>query len=565
MRLIHRQSGFSLLEVMLAVTVAIALGGLHLTQIRQEVEDLQAKAVGQQLQTVGKALDTYIAMQYSQITAGTNVTGVGTASDPGPRTCTAVSGGHMCRITTDTLRGRGLLPQSFSGQNAYGAEYDYFIRVQGPAPDWRVTGVVRTTTPFVVGGVVRYDLIGTAMYTAGADSGAVRANANTINGLNGTWTERPTDPLPIPAGQLGQLAYRVGYGTSGFAAYVRLDGTVPMSGSLNLGGNNIVNANNIQATGDVNAGRLATTAPRSDAIILGASNASQRTTMGNSGNRLEIRNAGGVRMVDSANNGTALLAGDINIGSLTSSSTGVFAGALQANGLTTTGGANIASAGQISAIGDFTTTNGSFRTTNGSFVTNNGNISAVNGTVTAGSLVITGNATIGNNLTFHTNGAGWFYQAGSNTMTLGNNANLRVPGQVRAGSVHTNGLVEVGTFLRLGSAAVGSGCTASTFAVSGTGRLLQCVSGTYREAGGVNNVVTVNAGTAANAGGTSIATCGTGYRMVSGGYIIEQRNSYNDPTAPGQSFGDPSTNSWRVVNPSDGNTATFRAQAVCVN
>lgn len=554
----------------MAVTVAIALGSLHLSQIRQEVEDTQARTVGEQLQTVGEAFNTYIAMQYGPIVAGTDVVDAGTADDPGPRTCTAVASGHLCQITSDTMRRRGLLPQSFSGQNAYGSQYEYFIRVEGTAPDWRVSGIVRTIDPYVVGGVVRYDLIGSAMYVAGADSGAVRTSVELINGLNGTWTEDPADPLnevPFPVGQLGQLAYRVGYGTSGYAAYVRLDGTTPMDGDLNLGGYNIVNVHNIEAAGDVTAARLATNAPRNDAIILGAENPTDRTTLGNAGNRLEVRNTGGMQLVDDHGNGTSLLAGDINIGSLDSSGTGVFAGAVQANGISTTGGANIHSSGQISAVGDFETTNGSFLTTDGNFITTNGDISAVGGTISAGSLVVTGSATIGNSLTFNANGAGWFYQPGSDTMLLGNNSNLRVTGDVQVdGDLVSDGMVQAGTFLSLAnSSGLNSPCTGNTFSVGANGRLLQCVGGQFREAGGINNVVTVNAPSAAGAGGTSTASCGAGYKMVSGGYILEQRLSYNDPTAPTQSYGNPAGNAWVVINAGDGNSSTFRAHAVCVN
>lgn len=556
-----RQSGFSLLEVMLAVTVAIALGSMQLSQIRRDTEESQGRAVGDQLRIVGSALNTYIAMQYGHLVAGTSVTGAGTADDPGERTCTPAGTGFDCTITAPALVGLGLVPPSFSGQNAYGSTYEYFIHVRGASPNWQVSGIVRTTDPYVVGGMVRYDLIGSAMFAAGADSGTHRSDANTINGLNGTWTDNT-----FPPGQLGQLVYRAGYGTSGFASYVRLDGTTPMSGDLNLGGNDLINVDNVTAAGDMEAARFITDAPRSDAIVLGGADPANLTIMGNNGNALVVRNAGGVQMVDASNSGTNLFAGDINVGSVTASGTGSFAGALQAAGLSTTGGANIHSTGQITAIGDFTTVNGSFRTTNGSFITTNGDISAAAGTISATSLNVTGTATIGNNLTFNANGAGWFYDSVTNTMSLGNNANLRVGGTLRAGNITSDGMVEAGSFLRLTAvSAAGNACSKQTFTRDSTGRLLQCVGGKYIVAGGINNVTTVNAPSAALQGGTSSAACGAGYKMVSGGYIIEQRLTYNDPTAPGQSYGDPSGNRWVVVNPGDGNTASFRAQAVCVN
>lgn len=558
-----RQSGFSLLEVLLAVTVAIALGSMQLSQIRRDTEDAQGRAVGDQLRIVGSALNTYIAMQYGYLITGSSVSGAGTADDPGERTCTPVGTGFDCTISRQALIGLGLVPPSFSGQNAYGSEYEYYIQVRGSAPNWQVSGIVRTEDPYVVGGMVRYDLIGTAMYAAGADSGVVRSDVNIINGLNGTWQTAAGD---YPVGQLGQLVYRAGYGTSGFASYVRLDGTTPLSGDLNLGGNDIVGADNIEADGDVRGARFLTSAPRSDAIILGESDDVNRTILGNSGGAMVVRNPGGVQIVDDANNGTDLLAGDINVGSVTASGTGSFAGALQAAGLSTTGGANIASSGQISATGDFTTNNGSFRTTNGSFVTSNGNISAAAGTISAASLNVTGNATIGNNLTFNANGAGWFYDSSTNTMSLGNNASLRVGGTLRAATVNADSMVEIGSYLKMTTtSAVGGACTSQTFSVDGSGLLLQCVSGQYKVAGGINSVQTINAPSVASTGGTSAAVCPAGYKIVSGGHILESRLSYNDPTAPGQSYADVAGNRWVVLNPADGNTATFRAQAVCAN
>lgn len=557
----HKQSGYSLLEVMLAITVIIALGALQLSDLRRSAENEQAKAVGDQLKTVGLALNTYISMQYGHIVNGTSVTGAGTASDPGERQCTAVTGGYDCTINRNALIGLGLVPPSFTGQNAYGSEYEYFIRVRGAAPDWRVSGMVRTISPYVVNGIIRYDLIGAAMYSAGSDSANVRADINTIDGLNGVWRTSVGD---YPTGTLGQLAYRAGYGTSGFAHYVRLDGTVPMTGNLNLGGHDIQNAQNIRADGEVTAGRIATHTPRADAIVLGANHPTNRTIIGNNGNTLVIRNNGGLRIQGDAEP-ASLVAGDMNIKNLAAAGTGSFGGALQAKGITSTGGSNIHSSGQISSIGDFSTGNGSFRTANGSFVTTNGNISAINGTISAASLNITGDAQIGNNLAFNPNGAGWFYNSSSNSMTLGNNANLLVGGRLIAGTVMSNGNLEAHSLKINNAASEGSGCTPRNFVVDGTGRLLQCVNGVYKAAGGINNVYTVNAVSVAYAGGTSTATCGFGYKMISGGYIIEQRNSYNDPTAPGQSYGNPSGNSWVVVNPGDGNTAAFRAQAVCAN
>lgn len=52
---------------------------------------------------------------------------------------------------------------------------------------------------------------------------------------------------------MGLLGYRVGYNSAMYSVYLRRDGTLPMTGDLNMGGQSINNAKDITASGDVNA------------------------------------------------------------------------------------------------------------------------------------------------------------------------------------------------------------------------------------------------------------------------------------------------------------------------
>jgi len=421
----HRQTGYSLLEVLLAVSVAIAVGSQQLNQIRAEAEAIQSTAVGSQLNTAGRALNTYIGLLRTQLINGVSISGVGTVADPGPRTCvniiTGQGPGWQCTITTETLQRTGILPYAFSGVNAYGSTYDYVIRVQGTAPDWRIDGIVRTTQPYTLGGQIRQDLIGQALVRAGSDSGAVINAGGTINGLSGAWSD---DSWGFGTSQIGMLAYRVGYGASGFNALLRTDGSNAFTNDMNMDGNGFQDVTDVTAANDITAGRLITNTPRTDAIVLGANDAANQTVIGNAGDRLRIQAPDGLRMVDGAGSGTPLSAGDLSVSSVTARGTGIFAGALAAEGLATTNGQNIISTGAISADGDFITSDGSFVTSVGSFNTTNGNLSALGGTIQAQNLNIGGSASVaGGIVRFGSGGAGWFYSEGPNIMDLGGSSN----------------------------------------------------------------------------------------------------------------------------------------------
>lgn len=576
----RHQSGFSLLEVLLAVGVAITLGSMQLNQIRAETESAQAEAAGRQLEVAGRALNTYMGLAHPHLVAGTSVPGAGTVADPGPRTCTAITTsqgpGWQCTITTETLQRTGLLPAAFSGVNSFGSNYDFVIRVQGTAPDWRVDGLVRTTRPYMAGGQVRDDLIGQALSRAGSDSGAVVDTGGTINGLSGIWSDS-TWGFGTPA--VGMLGYRVGYGAAGFNALLRTDGSNSFTDDLDMGGHDILTVDQVQVSNDFRAAKFRAIDPRSDAIVLGASNAANQAVLGNDGNRLRIQTQGGVQFVDAAGNGTPLSAGNIDVGSVTAGGAAIFGGAVTARGLATSGGHNMASTGGISAEGDFVTTEGDFQTAAGNFNTTNGNLSAMGGTVYAQDLRIGGSASVGNTVRFGAAGAGWFYDHGSNTMNLGNNSNLRVGGtgcdltrstpttsddcRAHANSVISEGLLTTRGLRIAARQAPGASCLSSTFATDIAGRMMECMGGTYRIMGGARTVTVVNS-SIAFAGQQVSAACPAGYRMVGGGWLVTQRNTpATDPYAPSKSFGNAGANSWTIENIGTAHTAAFQAQVVC--
>ncbi|PXW62236.1 hypothetical protein DFO55_10165 [Grimontella sp. AG753] len=122
-------------------------------------------------------------------------------------------------------------------------------------PNYIINGLITTTSVWADGGKVRYDLLGKAMQAAGIDSGMTKTDT-AASGYGGQWSELSTDYSNITAA--GLLAYRVGYDSAMYSVYLRRDGTLPMTGDLNMGGQSIYNAQNITAAGTTTTGILKT-------------------------------------------------------------------------------------------------------------------------------------------------------------------------------------------------------------------------------------------------------------------------------------------------------------------
>lgn len=530
------QKGFSLLEVLLAVTIAIGLGSMQLGQLKRETENKQAQIVGQQMRSVGNAFNAYLAQNYGRIVDMENINAPGTAQAPGPLACNA--GTRICTITSDTLRRSGLLPASFSGRNSYGSTYNYYIRVTGSSARWNVDGIVVTNDPYMVGGAVRHDMIGVAMTEAGADSGSTRTVANQINGYNGTWLETSYPQV----NQIGLLAFRAGYGASNNSAYLRVDGSLPMEGDLRMGNHDIVEGRNITASGQIRAGSFRTEAARADAIQLGtgadgAPNANQ-TTIGNSSSspdRLKITNNGGLELVSTAGSYTDLYTRNITgSGNLNITGTGYFGGAVESDSLTTRNAVlargGVTSEGVVSSTGGYTTETGSYQTTNGSVsalcTSNSSNASC--GQIQSRDLIVTRNGSVGGNLTvagrtqimgdLNIRASGWRYDDASNTLATTTNTNFT------ANNITAQGYMNLGT----ARGTSGQACTlpSGTIGLDNTsGQVIACSGGVWRGSALTNTYSITGA-----AGRTSTAVCAANERVTGCTAVYISRGTVDDPS-----------------------------------
>jgi type II secretory pathway pseudopilin PulG len=570
----RQQLGFTLIEVLLALGIMISIGGLAMSQLRRGDETAQARAAGEQLKLVGLALNQYIALQYTNITNMVTVTGSGSVADPGPRTCNSPSAG-FCTVTSDTLRLNGLLPSNFSGRNAYGAQYLYYIRRQGAGPNWQVDGMVVTDTAYNNGGATpRYDLLGTAMQEAGADSGMTRSVATRIEGYNGAWLDSG-----FPVNTLGLLAYRGGYASSGFSAYLRLDGSTPMTGDLNMNAHNITGAATLEST----TGLVVDNEGTSN-LILG--NTAGGTTFGAATGSLAIRNTGGVALVSPASNAVfePLRAGATTVDNLSALTVSTTAnGNITANG---SGNISTTSGGIFTGSGNITTTSGSISAggaasniiAGGSVVSKSaaggvfseGNLYAgYDGTTSAASSYV---STTGSGGWYNaTYGGGWVMTDANWVRTYSTIPVLITGNLTVQGTTTSTGRLTANEYIQLqGTGTSGTACPAGSpsaglLGIQADGTLLACKAGTWAKTNGFSSVTQASGASACGAT-KSQATCPAGYSLMGGGYaLISQAQAYSNE-APQQSYpniaaGAIPANTWVVTSGDAG--SCFQATAIC--
>jgi len=242
-RFIVVKKGFTLVELILTLAVVSVISFTVFQSMNKDFEDKQADAAGEQIKNVGMAVNNYIVNHYDVLSKLSNSNGL--PEDLGPRVCD--SNTKVCEITVETLANEGMLPPSYLNKNVYGAGYKISITRKGSSPYWNISSLITTDKPLFKNGVIRYDLLGKAMQKAGSDSGMTKTLLNRMDGFKGTWNATQTDYPNI--NNLGLLGYIAGYGSNSYSAFLRRDGTLPMTGDLNLGTKNIYNINNVTASG----------------------------------------------------------------------------------------------------------------------------------------------------------------------------------------------------------------------------------------------------------------------------------------------------------------------------
>ena len=239
------QKGFTLIELMMVISIGLLMTFISFQQMLKEHENTTAKIAGQQIKQIGNSVNSYIAVHYDKIAILKNSENI--TQDPGPRICNNEN--STCEISLQTLINEGLLPLTYNNKNIFNSDYKIILRRSGNSPYYNVTGLITTDNPWFGNNNnnIRYDLLGKAMQEAGIDSGMTRDIPSVLSGYKGLWTHNTAEFSNV--NKLGQLGFQVGYGSYSYSIYLRRDGTLPMTGNLNMGSQSINNVKDITAYG----------------------------------------------------------------------------------------------------------------------------------------------------------------------------------------------------------------------------------------------------------------------------------------------------------------------------
>ncbi|WP_072171017.1 type II secretion system protein [Trabulsiella odontotermitis] len=433
-----KQKGFTLIELILTLTVIAIISFVTFQSLNKDFENKQAAVLGEQISNVGTGVNNYIVNHYDVLSKLTDSAGNGL--DPGPRTCDATK--QICEISTQTLSNEGLLPPASINRNVFGSGYKIIISRKGTAPYWSISALITTDKPLLLGSSVRYDLLGKAMQAAGADSGMTRDSATKVDGYKGTWSTTQADYSNV--NNQGLLVYIAGYGSNSYSAFLRRDGTLPMTGDLNMGTKNIYGATNITASGTASAATLKSTGDAGvggDLAVVGISTLAGAV---NANNTLTVA-------------GTSSLKGATAVGStLSVAGISTLTGAVNANSTLTVAGASslkgaTAVSSTLSVAGISTLT---------------GAVNASSTLTVAGASTLKGAVTVNNAITA--------------------SGNITSSGQVKGATVASTGRMTTGEFLQInGTATAGAACSPNgLIGKNSQGQLLSCAVGVWKSTSG---------------------------------------------------------------------------------
>jgi len=344
--------GFTLIELLIVIGFLMALGVYQVQSDLRKAQTDIAGATATQLTTLVDGANAFSVNHYQELI------GAVTPSTTG-LTCVGTDLARRCNITIASLQADGLLPAgyvnttAFTGNGAWNISYRLLGSSSSGGPGYNVEGLVisTATTPWTTDGSANAakansQYIGLAARRIGADGGGTIPNCGgsatpTFCSTGGAFKLTSTDYTSIQNN--GQIGARVGTGTELFNAYLRRDGTLPMTGSLNMGGNSIYNMLNITGTGLASFGTIDAAGTAFTVDNLGRVNGAA-VSVGPTANQAMLTVTG--EDSNAAGLGVLTVTGSVKTPNINNSGGGVVIGASMAssavwNGPTASSGANL--------------------------------------------------------------------------------------------------------------------------------------------------------------------------------------------------------------------------------
>jgi hypothetical protein len=228
MKNFRKQQGAALLlELAIVAIITTFMIASQINDVKNKAVEAQFSAQGDLMNTLKGAVSTYIANNYSSLVNGTGVAFVANAYAP-----------TIAELQNPAV---STLPSGFNSNSLLGPSYVIKIEKSPAActpPACDITGMAYLNGPVIDSANGRVDVarLGVALSQIGGDGAMSDSmDPSSVRGIGGAFT------LANPAGSIaGVLAVRTGYGSSAFSQFLRRDGSLPMTGALDMGTKDIV-------------------------------------------------------------------------------------------------------------------------------------------------------------------------------------------------------------------------------------------------------------------------------------------------------------------------------------
>lgn len=211
--------------------------------LKNENNISSAKILSGQITNISEAVNAYINLNYSNLAA---LKSIGSNEQYGPLNCD--TGNSSCNITIDTLKNSHLINSEFNNKTILGNEYIIQLKREGVSPNYMISGVVITDGKNSRDNQINKIVIGETIKNIGADAGIMNKTSS-MNGVYGSWNTNSLT-YSILNNKKDYIGVLVGYNANMYSIYLRRDGTLPMTGVLNMDGHNISNIQDFNAYGN---------------------------------------------------------------------------------------------------------------------------------------------------------------------------------------------------------------------------------------------------------------------------------------------------------------------------
>lgn len=148
---------------------------------------------------------------------------------------------------------------------------------------------------------------------------------------------------------------------------------------------------------------------------------------------------------------------------------------------------------------------------------------------------------------------GGFYMDDDKWIRAVNNKGIYTDGEIKGGTIHSEGRASVGEYLQLGTVAVlGGACTKNGLqGRDDAGMILSCVSGIWQSKS-IKDIIQVQGDKVCTKDTIGMAPCPRGYTLLGGGYLKAGRYDSHDTNAanaPDSSMPITKDNAWGILTP----------------